>query len=253
MIKTPHIFGQIEGYSLLANASLGDKSPLEISPKTLKPIYMIALFICIFAAAVFYHTVDIAPGRNTSITLPGVGADNRVASYPLINKWHEGLGLHVRHYLSPYLTAPAQDAKHRGLQSAATPFDTCFALFSAFVSPLATYICLINFNRPAEDLGDVFTHYCADYCKGPVYPLVIDPCFMANSPGAQPVQKPSKNIHPFIAGQVQWKTVWPPFISAPGASPLSPSYKINSFKRTSGTYFPGSHTPPTLSNLVAKL
>ena len=197
----------------------------------------LALFICIFILTVFYHTMDMAPGCNTGVTPPGVRADNRAASYPSINKRHQGLCLYVRYHLSSYLTTPTQDTKHRSLQSASIPFNRCFTLFLAPILPLAAYVCLIDFNRPAEDIGNVFTHYCTDYGKGPVYPLAINPGLMTNRFGTQPMQKPPENIYPFAARQTKWKAIWQPFVSATAASQFPSSYKINLFKRTSGTCF----------------
>jgi hypothetical protein len=86
-----------------------------------------------------------------------------------------------------------------------------------------------------------------------VYPLAINHGLMTNRFGAQPMQKPPENIYPVAARQMKWKAIRQLFVSAAAASQFPSSYKRNLFKRTSGTYFLGSHIPPILSNLVAKL
>src|SRR3990167_8540428 len=43
--------------------------------------------------------------------------------------------------------------------------------------------------------------------------------------------------YPFAARQTKWKAIWQPFVSATAASQFPSSYKINLFKRTSGTCF----------------
>lgn len=139
MIISPHIFSKIKRQSFFSDAAFSCKPSFQIPPKSLKPIYVLALTITIFIFAMFHYSVYIAFSSNASITFPGIRADYGTTSNPLTYKGKQRFGFGIWNHLSPYFTFSAQDTKHRSFLSASSSRGLYCLLTSPFVSPLAAY------------------------------------------------------------------------------------------------------------------
>ena len=70
--------------SFSSDTTFGGKIPLEIFPKAFKIIDVVTLGIGEFTFAMVYQTMHTPVGRNPSISSPGIRADYRTTSNPLI-------------------------------------------------------------------------------------------------------------------------------------------------------------------------
>lgn len=237
MIVAPHIFRQIEWQSRPADASLGRKPPLEVSPEALKAVYVVAVAVGVLAFAVVYESVDVAFCRNAGIALPGVGVDGGTALYPTVNEGQKRLCFDIRHDLGPYLAPAAEDAEDRGLAGAPAALAAERPLGLALVLPLAAYIGLIDLDGAAEDLRYVLGHGIACAFQGAQDAGALKAGLIGDGAGAQAAQKPPQNLDPFRPLQPKRGPTGVPFVFA-GATPVpSPTDRIDFFERTPGTSF----------------
>jgi hypothetical protein len=92
LIISPDIFSKIKRQSFSSDTTFSCKPSFQISPKSLKPIYVIAFTIAIFLLPLVNDPVDIAFGSNSSITFPGIRADYGPTSNPLTYQGKQRFG-----------------------------------------------------------------------------------------------------------------------------------------------------------------
>jgi len=241
MVVPPDIFSQIKGQFFSADAAFGRQSSFEVSPESLKSVYVITMLIGIFSFSVLYQAMDITFSRNAGIAFPGIRANNGTSFNPTTNQGHQGLGLNVRNNLGPYLAAPAEDAKDRRFEGSSAPFGLLCPLALAFVFPLAAYIRFVNFDSPAKDFRDISADRYPDFSQSTQNTPTINACLMANRLATQSSQKPSQNFDPFSAGQTQRQRLRIPLVLTARAAMLSSSDNIDFSQRTFRTSFRDFH------------
>ena len=242
MIITPYIFSQIKGQSFLSNTSFGGQSSFKIAPKSFKAIYVITSTIAIFTLAMLYQPMNITSGSYTSVTSPGIRADNRTPFYSSVNQWQERFSLNIRNNFSPYFATSTEYPKHWRFKGSSTPFSLYPLVFLTFVFPLTSYIGLIYFNRSRKNSSLIFTHSCANDKKSPKNTLTMKTCFITNGFGTQTMKKPSKNSYPLSSVKIKRQTMRCPFVFTACTTTLSSSYIIYLLKRTLWTIFSHYHT-----------
>ena len=111
MVVPPDILGEVEREFFSSDSSFRRELPLEVSPEPFESIDMISSSVTIVPFTVVDKTVNVSPGGDPGIGLPGIRTDDGTLFYPLRDQGKECAFIHLIDDLSPDLAVPAEGMK----------------------------------------------------------------------------------------------------------------------------------------------
>ena len=198
--------------------------PLKISPEPFKAIDVSALGVRKLTSTMFYQTMHIPVGRNTSVSSPGIRVNNGTRLHPLIDQGQEGCSLYPRNQFSPYIAITAQDAKCRLFIRPPTPLSSSQSLHFSLVLPLTSQIGLINFHHTLKHPRYVSQHTFSGDIQCPQHPPSLKTRLRSYLITAQPQHEIPQYLSPLDTRKSQRHVVGNPFISTPSTLESSSSY-----------------------------
>jgi len=222
MIISPYIFCHIKRNTFFSYTPFGYEPSFEVTPESLKTVYVAALAVAVFAYTMLYESVNVAFGGDAGVTIEGIGTDHGSTLNPATDKGNERLGLNIGDHLGPYLAASAKDTEDRGLSRASASSGAPGPLRLTFISPLASQIGLVNLYSTAEDLEDILGHNLSYQEKSTQNTSAFKSDFKGYIMAWKAFKKRHQKGTPFRCRQSEGQTTRLPLISAPHATVLFP-------------------------------